>query len=71
MKDARKTLPINEVGGNAGIAWYAAALDEAEMMGERLGSKFPKERICRSRTSPVIGTHTGPSLLVVTVLRDK
>ena len=50
---------------------YAVALDEAEMLIERLGSKFPKERIYRSRTSPVISTHTGPSLLVVTVLGDR
>jgi len=50
---------------------YAAALDEAEMLIERLGSKFPKVRIYRSRTSPVISTHTGPSLLVVTVLGDR
>jgi len=50
---------------------YAAALDEAEMLAEQLGSKFPKEHIYRSRASPVIGTHTGPSLLVVTVLGDK
>ena len=50
---------------------YAVALDEAEMLIERLGSKFPKERIYRSRVSPVIGTHTGPSLLVVTVLGDR
>ena len=50
---------------------YATALDEAEMLAERLGSKFPKERIYYSRSSPVIGTHTGPSLLVVTVLGDR
>jgi len=50
---------------------YAVALDEAEMLIERLGSKFPKERIYRSRTSPVISTHTGPSLLVVTVQGDR
>ena len=50
---------------------YAVALDEVEMLVERLGSKFPKERIYRSRASPVIGTHTGPSLLVVTVLGDR
>ena len=50
---------------------YAIALDEAEMLVERLGSKFPKQRIYRSRASPVIGTHTGPGLLVVTVLGDK
>ncbi len=50
---------------------YASALDEAEMLIERLGSKFPKERIYRSRAGPVIGTHTGPSLLIVTVLGDR
>ncbi len=50
---------------------YGTDRDEAEMLAERLGSKFPKERIYRSRTSPVIGTHTGPGLLVVAVLGDK
>jgi len=50
---------------------YAVYRDEAEQVVERLGSKFPKEHICRSRASPVIGTHTGPGLLVVTVLGDK
>ena len=50
---------------------YATTLDEADELVERLGSKFPKERIYRSRASPVIGTHTGPGLLVVTVLGDR
>jgi DegV family protein with EDD domain len=50
---------------------YAVNRDEAEKLVERLGSKFPKERIYRSRASPVIGTHTGPSFLVVTVLGDR
>jgi len=50
---------------------YAVAVDEAEALIERLGSEFPKERIYRSRVSPVIGTHTGPSLLVVSVLGDR
>ncbi len=50
---------------------YAAALDEVEMLIERLSSKFPKERIYRSRAGPVIGTHTGPGLLVVSVLGDR
>ncbi len=50
---------------------YATALDEAQVLVERFSSKFPKERIYLSRTSPVIGTHTGPSLLIVTVLGDK
>jgi len=50
---------------------YATALDEVETLAERLSSKFPKERIYRTRASPVIGTHTGPGLLVVSVLGDK
>lgn len=50
---------------------YAMALDEAEKLIERLDAKFPKERIYRSRIGSVIGTHTGPSLLLVTVLGDR
>jgi len=50
---------------------YATTVDEAEMLIERFSSKFPKERIYLSRTGPVIGTHTGPSLINVTVLGDK
>jgi DegV family protein with EDD domain len=50
---------------------YATAVDEAQMLVGRLDSKFPKERIYISRTGPVIGTHTGPSLIVVTVLGDR
>ena len=49
----------------------AACPDEAEMLVERLGSTFSKERIYRSRTTPVIGTHTGPGLLLVSVLGDR
>ncbi len=49
----------------------ATTPDEAEMLAERFNPKFPKERIFRSRASPVIGTHTGPGLLVVTVLGDR
>ena len=49
----------------------AACPDDAELLVERLGSIFPKERIYRSKTTPVIGTHTGPGLLLVTVLGDK
>jgi DegV family protein with EDD domain len=50
---------------------YATVLNEAEILIERLSSKFPKEQIYLSRTGPVIGTHTGPSLLIVSVLGDK
>jgi len=45
--------------------------DEAEVLVERLSSKFPKERIYRSKMTPVIGTHTGPGLLLVAILGDK
>jgi len=49
----------------------AACPDDAELLVERLGSKFPKERIFRTRTTPVISTHTGPGLLMVSVLGDR
>ncbi|MBA7577331.1 MAG: hypothetical protein GH159_03060 [Dehalococcoidia bacterium] len=48
-----------------------ACPDEAEALVERLGAIFPKERIRRSRMTPVIGTHTGPGLLLVAVMGDK
>ena len=50
---------------------YATARDEAEMLVERLASRFPRERILLSRASPVISTHTGPSLLIVSVMGDR
>jgi DegV family protein with EDD domain len=49
----------------------AACPDDAKLLVERLSSKFPKERIYRSKTTPVIGTHTGPGLLLVAVLGNK
>jgi fatty acid-binding protein DegV len=48
-----------------------ACADEAETLVERLSSKFPKERIYRSKTTPVIGAHTGPGLLLVAILGDR
>jgi len=48
----------------------ATTPDDAEMLAERLSARFPKERIYRSKTSPVIGTHTGPHILIVSVLGD-
>ena len=50
---------------------HATTLDEADELVGRLGSRFPKERIYRSRAGPVIGTHTGPGLLIVAVLGDR
>ena len=49
----------------------AGTPDEAEMMVERLSTKFPKERIYRTKVSPVVGTHVGPHVLAVSVLGDK
>jgi DegV family protein with EDD domain len=49
----------------------AACPQDVDRMVERLGAIFPKEKILRSRTTPVIGTHTGPGLLLVAVLGDK
>lgn len=49
----------------------AACPEDADFLVKRLGAIFPEERIYRSRTTPVIGTHTGPGLLLVAVLGDK
>ncbi len=48
-----------------------ACPDEAEALVERLGALFPAERIYRSKMTPVIGTHTGPGLLLVAILGDR
>jgi len=48
-----------------------ACPDEAEALAGRLGALFPRERVYRSKMTPVIGTHTGPGLLLVAVLGDK
>ena len=45
--------------------------EDVDRLIERLGDIFPKERIFRARTTPVIGAQTGPGLLLVAVLGDK
>jgi len=50
---------------------YAIDLDEANRLVQRLHSKYPQVPIYLSRTSPVIGTHTGPGLIVVSVLGNR
>jgi DegV family protein with EDD domain len=50
---------------------YATDLDEANMLVQRLHSKYPRAPIYLSRASPVIGTHTGLGLIVVTVFGDR
>ena len=46
----------------------ATTLDKAEMLADRLSARFPRERIYRSKVSPVVGTHVGPHVLAVGVL---
>ena len=50
---------------------HGACPEDAEALIERLGAVFPKERIWRSNTTPVIGAHTGPGLLLVSALGDR
>jgi DegV family protein with EDD domain len=50
---------------------YATDSDEANKLVQRLHSKYPQVPIYISRASPVIGTHTGPGLIVVSVLGDR
>jgi DegV family protein with EDD domain len=49
----------------------AACPEDADLLVKRLGAVFAKERIYRTKTTPVIGTHTGPGLLLVAVMGDK
>jgi len=49
----------------------AACPQDGDRLVERLSAIFPREKIIRTRTTPVIGTHTGPGLLLVAVLGDK
>jgi fatty acid kinase fatty acid binding subunit len=49
----------------------AACREDGDLLVKRLGKIFPEEHIYRTRTTPVIGTHTGPGLLLVAALGDK
>ncbi len=46
----------------------ATTPDEAEIIAERLSSKFPRDRLHWMKVGPVIGTHVGPHVLGVAVL---
>jgi len=50
---------------------YATDLNEANQLVKRLRSKYPRVTIYLSHASPVIGTHTGPGLILVSVLGNK
>jgi len=49
---------------------YGTNLAEAEALAKRIASVFPKVPIYLANVSPVIGTHTGPNLLSVTVMEE-
>jgi DegV family protein with EDD domain len=49
----------------------ATTPDEADELAKRLSSKFPKERIYRTKVGPVVGAHVGPQVLGVAVLGDR
>jgi DegV family protein with EDD domain len=49
----------------------ATTPEETDEFVKRLGELFPKERIYRSKVSPVIGTNVGPRVISVAVLGDK
>jgi len=49
---------------------HAAAAADATSLLARLRRRFPGQTIYESHTSPVIGTHTGPSLVCAAVLGD-
>lgn len=44
---------------------------EADDLVERIGAKYPKERVYRSKLSPVIGTNVGPHVIGVAVLGER
>jgi DegV family protein with EDD domain len=47
---------------------YGTNVAEAKAFASRLSSLFPKAALYMSNVSPVIGTHTGPNLLSMTIL---
>ena len=49
----------------------ATTPDEAEILVDRISTLVARERIYRTRISPVIGTHVGPRVLGVSVLPAK
>jgi len=45
-------------------------MNEAKVFAARMASVFPKASIYMSNVSPVVGTHTGPNLLSLTILEE-
>jgi DegV family protein with EDD domain len=55
-------------GAKAVAVEYGLNIDEATSLSGRIASVFPQIPIYLSQVSPVIGTHTGPGVISVTVL---
>jgi DegV family protein with EDD domain len=47
---------------------YASDLNEADKLVERLKTKFPHVPVYISHATPVMGTHTGPGLILVSIM---
>ncbi len=47
---------------------HTTDIENADLLVNRLGDIYPKERIYRSIISPVIGTYSGPNAMALTVL---
>jgi len=47
---------------------YGTNIEEAKALAKRIASIFPKVPLYLSNVSPVIGTHTGPTILSITVM---
>jgi DegV family protein with EDD domain len=47
---------------------HTTDIEDADLLVNRLGAIYPKERIYRSIISPVIGTYSGPNAMALTVL---
>jgi fatty acid-binding protein DegV len=50
---------------------YGTNMAEATALAKRVVTVFPKVPLYISNVNPVIGTHTGPSILSVTVLEGQ
>ena len=49
----------------------ATTPDELEILADRLSEVYSKEKMYRTRVSPVIGVHVGPHVLAVLALGGK
>lgn len=62
----KKTPEVEEV-----VIEDANTPDELEELANRIGAFYPKDKILRSKVSPVIGVHCGPNVLAASVIGKK